>query len=100
MYRVNTNIENERAGVKVTEVMHNRVPAHMLNRSALSCRFRSSVPTLSLLAYKSTLCDDQTGPGPLGVILNHQLIRDLSRVLSPRARQRSHHDAILEFQIA
>ena len=34
MYRVNADIEDERAGVEATEVMHDRIPAHMLNRSA------------------------------------------------------------------
>src|SRR5579859_45048 len=47
---------------------------------------RGSVPTLSLFAYKSALCDDQTGPSPLRVILSHQLIRDLALVLGSCAR--------------
>ena len=40
-----------------------------------------SVPTLSLFAYKGTLCNDQTSSGSLCVIFNHQFIRDLSLVI-------------------
>jgi hypothetical protein len=49
---------------------------------------------------QSALRDDQTSPGPLRIILGHQLIRDLRLVLSPGARYRPHNDAIFELQIA
>src|SRR5580658_3657958 len=38
MYGVNANIEDERTGVEATEVMHYRVPAHMLDWSAREIR--------------------------------------------------------------
>jgi hypothetical protein len=55
---------------------------------------------LPLFAYEGALRDDQTGPGPLRVILGHQLVRDLPLVPSSGARQRRHDDAIFELQIA
>ena len=73
-----------------------------LPSGALFCGVDSwgSVPSLSLLAYEGALRDDQAGPGPLSVILGHQLVRHLSPVLGSGARERSHDDAILELQIA
>src|SRR5262245_17317522 len=61
---------------------------------------RGSIPSLSLFADEGTLRNDKPCPGPLRVILGHQLVRDLPAVVSPGARQRRHDDAILELQVA
>jgi hypothetical protein len=61
------------------------------NRRPLGALFfavnsRRSIPPLSLLAYKSSLCDDQPCACPLRVILNHQLIRHFPLVVGSGAR--------------
>ena len=41
MYGVNSNVEDERSRVEVTEVMYYRIPAHMLDGGASKIRHLS-----------------------------------------------------------
>jgi hypothetical protein len=55
---------------------------------------RYAIPALRLLANPGPFADDQAGAGTLRVVFDHELIRDVPRILGAGASERSHDDAI------
>jgi hypothetical protein len=51
-------------------------------------------------AHPRSLCQDQAGAGALPVVLDLQVVRDVSRVSRPPPSHRRHDDAVLECDLA
>lgn len=88
---------NEYEPARLVNGVCHALPPHGLFRGVDTW---GSIPPLPLFADEGALPDDQSGPGPLRVVFDHQVRRDLSRTLGSGTRERRHDNAILEWQIA